>query len=341
MVLDLEKDFPKLGLSAPAIAKPPTENDTHPKSLIPSKVPTKVPVQVLRLKDPSRPDPPLRKATNAHAEHRNVIASEIPRLANIGEMSLQDRQNLLIGPTWKIFVGDEIIFNIPRRLIMTVSKSAQILYMHDPNMNSILLSKDFTSPAPVLHLMNWLVEICKTFKPFHIRDRDTFMETLAVVRAARMLGMEKYIDHMVRFYDRYIQKELPQYDEITAIEAMALDEEDPLFRSLSHRLSMMRHKDLIPDPEEFDAYLAQHPMLAKQIAKVDEKFNAGRLEREAKRIQRDYKKAASSAKNAEDEKLRKEEELKEAVRRKLNGRKGDAGNIKVMTAEEARLLKRR
>lgn len=99
-----------------------------------------------------------------------------------------------------------------------------------------------------------------------------------------------------------------------------------------------RYKQLIPDPDDFAAFLEDHPRLAKAMDSADAYF-AGRLkkQREANEAERQ---ARWEKKQAEKyERIAREKKAAESLKQKMSATAGSG--LMMATAEEAELLRRR
>jgi hypothetical protein len=175
--------------------------------------------------------------------------------------------------------------------------------------------------------------------------RGTFAQNVALLRAARVLGMERYTRHILKEFVDYLKTDLPSYEEIAIVEHNATSDQDPLWTGLVNHLCHDRHKKFIPDPEAFEAFLEQHPRLKKAMAAADAYFQG-----EAKK-NRDAKQALWQAredgrrerweKNQAEKRVRveKEKQTADSLRKKMEA-KGSSG-LMFATAEEAEFLRSR
>ena len=96
-------------------------------------------------------------------------------------------------------------------------------------------------------------------------------------------------------------------------------------------LSHARHRDLIPDPEIFEAFLAEHAVLGAAIVTADAYF-AGRAEK-ARRERWEQNEAERR------ERVAREQEIAASLSRKLEEKSG-SGLMRVTEAEAALLRTR-
>ena len=285
------------------------------------------------------------KAENFTERHCEKLQQpkEPVALGKIQAMPLDQRKALLLGEKWNVYIGDDVVWEkIPKNLLMTVSTKAQEAYAKGDK--GISLPKDSIDRHTVSFLLHFLVETCHRTIPFKLPLRPTVTLNLALVKAGILLGMELITAPIQQSLIEYIKAEIPQYDEISIIERDL--ENDAIFRRLVDKLVYWRYKGMIPDPDKFEAFLAQHKTLSDAMDKHSEELNFRsnlRQERamERKELIAQYKAARAEAKEARKEHQDKDTEVLNTVRNKLNGKLGGGFKIQTVTAEEARLLRRR
>ena len=92
-------------------------------------------------------------------------------------------------------------------------------------------------PAAVrLLLIGWMRETCNEFEAYAIPIQNTFEEDVAVLRAVRLLGMERYCSHILSHYVNYLKTELPTYEHIIAVQQNATSYKDPLWTAMVNHL---------------------------------------------------------------------------------------------------------
>jgi len=274
-------------------------------------------------------------AANKKADAPAPILEEPVPLENFMALSRPHRLALLRGDVWEIVVGDKCVYKISKNLLMSVSKVAQAAYQNNPKSTGIKLPADSVTASAVQTLLKWLKEACHPFQAFLIHVSGNAYDDLNLIKASHLLGMDNYTHHVMKWYKSYIYHELPDYDTISAIVEL-VPEDHHLFIHLANKLCKLRYKKEIPDVEDFKQYLIEHPKLGNVMEAIDTKLAASRLKAEAEARQR-------AAEYRKQQKKQREQDAKtaEQVRQKLNGKNGSSGTILVVSAEEARFLKRR
>jgi hypothetical protein len=169
--------------------------------------------------------------------------------------------------------------------------------------------------------------------------QDTFKENVALLRAVRLLKMEQYAKHILYVHREYLETHLPSYDEIEIVEEYATSDKDPLWTKMVNHLCHKRHRQLIPDPEDFTDFLEHHQRLKKAMQSADAFFaSEAKKKYEARQAQwqdHEDEKRARWEKNEVEKRQRiaKEHRAALSLREKMNG-KGGSGLI-VVSAEEA------
>jgi hypothetical protein len=259
-------------------------------------------------------------------------------LENILELSARHRKTLLYGDTWNFFVGDEVVYEISKNLVLTASTKAQdILKAGEAG---IAFEKGVIEVKAIRELLKWLERTCKSIGTFSLPPGNNMRQTLSLIRLAYLMGVQRYVHHLELYHIRRISKKLLSYEEITQVIDLAVSENDPIFAHLADRLAALRYHKQIPDPEVFATYLEEHPKLANAMATVDAKKSKQRLQREATRARQlewlEEMERQEQVRRERNEQRRKDQELAASVRQKLNA----GGGVLTMTEEEAQLLKR-
>jgi hypothetical protein len=263
-------------------------------------------------------------------------------LTNILALDHPHRQQLLLGDNWTIRIDGKVLYTIPKNLLMAASSRAQKIFKQDPNATGIDLTSAEASPASVKHLIDWLIQVCHTKGVFRMPFRDVPLETMAVLRAGEILGMKTYTGHIYGSWKDYVMNSIADYDEISAIEAMALSTETGLFNYMANHLAHVRYLDKLDNAAEFNSYLSAHPKLRDAMAKIDSRHAEVREARYRNWASREEdRKARKHARIQAARAHRKQEQaLKAELRDILNGKNGGS-NVHTVTAEQAALLRRR
>jgi hypothetical protein len=106
-----------------------------------------------------------------------------------------------------------------------------------------------------------------------------------------------------------------------------------------------RFKGLMPDPEEFEAFLTHHTHLSEAMRTADEYFaGVAKKKREVKQVQwqaaEEHRRMRwEQAQIEKRERIAKEKAAMEAVKQKIDAKSGSG--LMMATAEEAALLRKR
>lgn len=196
------------------------------------------------------------------------------------KMPRHERSEMMAGPTIIIYIGDIAILNVARHVAVTLSKTLAAFFAEFPNDNSYRFEADLLDPRAVTTLLiTWPQMTCGYSRAKQVRFQDHFHQDIAVLRAARFLGMEKYTNNILEAYIKYMKTQIPHYSEIAIVEDMRTSDKDPVWTSMVNHLCHLRHIGQIPDPEYFAEFLSQHPGLSATMVSVDQYFKAKAAER--------------------------------------------------------------
>lgn len=262
-------------------------------------------------------------------------------LENLLEMIRPKRQALLKGPRITIHIGDTSVTSIAKRAAMAASLTLQRHFAKNPQSMEYRFSRGQIHPGAVrLLLIGWMQDTCNEFEAHAIPSQKTFAEDIALLRAARLLGMQDYCPHIMTEYINYLKSELPSYEEIVAVEKNAKSDNDPLWTTMVNHLCHDRHKGLIHDVEEFEQFLEEHPRLKNSMKTADAffaKYAKQRAEvREAERRQRWERNQAERR-----QKVRPEQTTAESLKSLKKKLDTKSSGLLTVTADEAELLRGR
>jgi hypothetical protein len=203
------------------------------------------------------------------------------RLPDIRNLSRDQREDLGRGPKVTISVGGVSTPTIPKKLLVQVSETANDFFTKNPNAKEMPFPRGSMAGGAVCEFAKWINDICTASKEFSVKIRfpnitkDADMQNLAIMNAARVLGMLTYVRHFTRYYCDEIRKLLLPLSTIALIEQYATIG-DPVYECLVNNLAHHRSKKTIPDQERFNRFLIAHPRLAADLEKADRKIEAKR-----------------------------------------------------------------
>jgi hypothetical protein len=205
------------------------------------------------------------------------------------------RQTLFTGPFMTIYVGSNAIHGIYKRVGMALSSEINRYFTKNPTSLEYRFPDGAIDASAVrVLLLSWPRSMSQEFEAYGVPMLASFGENVALLRAARLLGMERYARHTLVTFVDYFKAELPSYEEIAIVEQNATSDKDPLWTAMVNHLCHDRYKQLMPDPEEFAAFLEHHPRLKTAMEAADayfagaakKKLEAGRAQVQAKEDER-------------------------------------------------------
>ncbi|KAF2788355.1 hypothetical protein K505DRAFT_342158 [Melanomma pulvis-pyrius CBS 109.77] len=190
---------------------------------------------------------------------------------DIRQTSFAARQEMRNGISICIRCDNQWDFLMPWRLFQAVSTAATQVDTSDPLKLTLALPGNIDQ-KPFMYLVNWLVGALSTKRVASVKSLGSFAEDLALLRAAKLLGMHKYVQDIFNYRWGYLKNNIPTYEEIDVILSLALSREDPFFCCIAGRLAHLRLKKAIPNMGELDRYLAMNPCLGEAVSECTEKF---------------------------------------------------------------------
>jgi hypothetical protein len=198
-------------------------------------------------------------------------------LENLRSLSVQERHALTQGEIKvDVLVGDKWICKMPWRLFQAMSTKAGDTEICDHTTRQLRIPAGL-SGKPFVYILDWLEDITGPKRFYLLRRRDSITEDVAICRAARLLGMMEYAQHIFNHYWALFKNTTPSFEEISAVERLALTEDNiglvghdaaVFLDCIAKRLAHLVYKDEIPDKEALSAYLQQHPKLMSMVAEA-------------------------------------------------------------------------
>ncbi|KAI4954494.1 hypothetical protein J4E91_002207 [Alternaria rosae] len=225
--------LPKESLSIKINLQPSSNPGSDPKPIAPSFSSASEVADV-------PPQPTTLSKQSGQSSSSPVIDQPID---NLLEMIRAQRQALLQGPRITIRVGDTSVEGISKRAAMVASSVLHKHFTANPRSLEYVFSRGQIHPGAVhLLLIGWMQETCDEFEAYAVPAQKTFGEDVALLRAARLLGMERYCSHILAGYIEYLKTQLPSYEEIIAVEQNATSDKDPLWTAMVNHLCHERHE---------------------------------------------------------------------------------------------------
>lgn len=214
----------------------------------------------------------LKKTATDAAKGAWSAAGWLPDVRNL---PYKQRKELGRGPKTCIVLGGVPIQGIPKKMLMQVSEMANDFFTKQPRANQIYLPANSMAMAAARELMAWVSDVCTSPKEFSVKLRflsntsDADAQNIAIMSAARYLGMSTYVRHFTRHYCDEIRRQMLSLDTIALIEKFfAVD--DPVFECLVNNLAHHRSKQNLPGQEQFEEFIKDHPKLAAAMEKANE-----------------------------------------------------------------------
>lgn len=278
------------------------------------------------------------------SQHNAVVDQP---LDNLYTMIRQRREQLFQGPTITIHIGKYSVTSIYQRVAMATSPLLNKHFTANPE------SLDFTvqgyiAPEAVEYMLNtWMNDIRHDFEVIAMPLQPSFSNNVAILRAARYFGMETYAKWILTKHVEYLREYIPSYEEIALVERNRSSNHDRKYCATSstiyankfeaiwtfmvNHLSHARYQGQIPDPGDFEAFLAEHLALSMAMDEADA-FFAGRVEK-ARRERWEQNEAERL------ERVAREQEVAASLSRKLEDKSGSG--LMLVSEAEAALLRGR
>jgi hypothetical protein len=268
------------------------------------------------------------------------------RLDNLYAMIRPERQNLFSGPLITITIDSVKVTGIFKRVAMALSSVLNEYFVQNPESIEYQSPAENLVPGAAFYLLNiYPHETSQVFMVPPVPMQETFAMNVSLLHASRKLGMVRYTKEILSTHINYLKEEIPSYEEIAIIEEMKTSDQDPLWTHMVNHLCHDRFKGLIPDPEEFEAFLTHHTRLSEAMRTADEYFaGVAKKKWEVKQVQwqaaEEHRRMRwEQAQIEKRERIAKEKAAMEAIKQKMDAKSGSG--LMMATAEEAALLRKR
>jgi hypothetical protein len=196
-------------------------------------------------------------------------------LENMRNLSLQERRALQQGDLKvDVLLGGKWVCSIPWRLFQAMSRMASHIDNSDPAKRQLFLPGGL-SERPFLYVKDWLNDITSTSDFYLLKPRNIVAEDVPICRAARLLGMMEYAQHIFDHYWRFFQT-VPSFEDLDLMQKMATTEEkvgmgddgdaQNFLALMADRIAQMVCSNQVPNAEAWTAYLKGHPKVMKEVA---------------------------------------------------------------------------
>jgi hypothetical protein len=196
-----------------------------------------------------------------------------------------ERMEMMKGPKTTVYFGDLPIKNIPKRAAMAVSVKLNHHFSFNPCSTRFDIDTGLlTAKAVRTLLVHWLQKTNRLFEAHEVQFQNGFYRDIAVLRAARFFGMERYTDSIMKHYVEYMRTKVPHYDEIAYAEAMRTSEKDLVWTAMLNHLTHLRYTSQIDDAAKFSKFLKKHPDYNVAMSRTDRYFKTRAAEKHLHRI---------------------------------------------------------
>ena len=278
---------------------PIPRDDKEPLFSTPETVKTgppvpKAPIMVFPQKNKKNASASALKTTALVAMTAPKVAKNVAKgawaatghLPDVRNLSRDQREDLGRGPKVTITVGGVPTPTMPKKMLMQVSEVANDYFTKNPNAKIMPFPRGCMVGGAVCEFVKWINDICTASKEFSVKIRfshitkDADTQNLAIMQAARVLGMSTYIRHFTRHYCDDIRKVLLPLDTVARIEQFTTTD-DPVYECLVNNMAHHRSKKNVADQQQLDQFLVAHPRLAADLAKANAKIQEKREVRTA------------------------------------------------------------
>ncbi|KAF2635733.1 hypothetical protein P280DRAFT_169800 [Massarina eburnea CBS 473.64] len=188
---------------------------------------------------------------------------------DIFQMCQTQRRELLQGPQITIHMGTTTISKISKRFAMAASPILNAHFTSHPTSLTFTIANNYLAPHAVKALLKtWPEHGVNRFQTPDFMVTNT-VDDIPILRAAYLLGMQRYTRTMRLRWVKYLKRSLPTYEEIDAVMACSSGEMDPLRWNMVNRLVHLRYTGRIPDGEVFERFVGERPVLRADMERAD------------------------------------------------------------------------
>jgi hypothetical protein len=218
--------------------------------------------------------PPQPEGESELPTNKETSVEVHQQLVSLYVMIRQERQGLLKGPQITVYSGKDAVKGISKRAAMATSSVLNDHFVKNPQSLEYRLSaEDAVDPDAIRYLLDTYIRwMSQFFESYKAPVQKKFRDNIAILRAARKLGMEPYTKDILTAHVEYLKECIPTYEEIATVEANKTSDKDPLWTHMLNHLCFMRHKGYIPDPNNFEMFLKKHPILKQAMEATDRYF---------------------------------------------------------------------
>jgi len=319
---------------------------------------------------------PLQKAV---APSYDPVTGRLPQdihdfvldILDFRTLSRDNRQALLVGSTVQWMINDEVVADVPLRLLLAASQEARNVYLTPPQQPIVSMNintKNGRLKDALKKIVYWMKDTCTKNKAYYIPTTN-FTQDVNLIAVAATVGMDIYVNHIIKPYLNALKNDNLVLSQLIVIANAAPNPEFPLLTCIIDRLSTELVKgERSTQDHEFRYWMQQCPRVSnllkpkydQQLAEYQNKLQAdaekARKASEKKELKATAKmaKALLKAQHQRGEQQRqgmkeelerakaereaekhREKQLKVDLNRKLN-----SGRINTITAEEAKYLAR-
>jgi hypothetical protein len=228
-------------------------------------------------------------------------------------LSCIERKQLAHGGRVDIYIGNTLVRQLHHNLVVATSSKGATLIDH----NGQVHLRPGCSEAAVMHIINWIDDSTRHNHIQDLRLVRLLSDTIELYRAAKELGMIRYVLSIIDWHRRNIWKTVPSNTDIARVENAAADAHDIFVQIMGDRVAyLVRHNQLPVDdymgmvqgfPKVYEAYLTlnaqwiqrRNERAQKKIQAKQERAKQRHLRKERQARQQREERLASERETAE------------------------------------------
>lgn len=182
----------------------------------PSSSPKSVKVDFVKSSKDSVPPSDMPASEALYASQHSVVVDQ--PLDDLYTMIRQQREQLFQGPLITIHIGARSVTGIYKRAAMATSTVLNEHFTKTPESLDFIV-QDYIAPQTVEYMLStWMCDMCHDFEVIAMPLQSSFSNNVAILRAARLLGMEAYAKWILIKHVEYLRENIPSYEEIVIVE---------------------------------------------------------------------------------------------------------------------------
>lgn len=196
--------------------------------------------------------------------------------------SIADRSRLCEGEAQLlVHLGGQEVFRLPWKLFQSISTKAHLAYAFGPTHKTLQVPVQF-HPGAFKYIIAWFTKMLKSPGFFLMKSRNSIKEDVPLCRAARMLGLEEYTQHIFLHYWNMLNESLPSFEDLAKLENSAVMEDNLglmgydgylLLRRACEHLACVILADGIKDFQQWTEFFTAHRKLGLQVCEETQRLH--------------------------------------------------------------------